>query len=171
RLALFEACGIDAVTVHPRFNHEKLKRSARWEIFPWIAAHTRLPLIANGDITRPDERTRSLLGPGRCAGLMIGRMAVVKPWIFREFCGQSVTVDYLNVWTRLFDYTCEDFPPEKAIGRIKEFTAYYARNFLFSHELYRAAQGAGDLNTIKSRTTAFLSSDPELSREPSVMGI
>ena len=171
RLKLFQESGIDAVTVHPRFFNEKLKRTARWELFPWIASFTTLPLIANGDISRPDTRTLALLDSGRCSGLMIGRMAAVRPWIFREFSGAMPAIDYLDVWTRFFNYTLEDFPPEKAIGRIKEFSAYYAQNFKFSHDFYRLVQGAGDLNTLKSRATKFLSANPEIAKGPSVMGI
>jgi tRNA-dihydrouridine synthase B len=171
RLKLFEDSGVDAITMHPRFFDEKLKRVARWELFPWIASLTKLPLIANGDIARPDGRTLGLLDNGRCSGLMIGRMAAVKPWIFREFAGDATRIDYLDVWTRLFEYTLEDFPPEKAIGRIKEFSAYFAQNFKFSHEFYRLVQGAPDCATIKTRATIFLSAHPEVSKEPSVMGL
>ncbi|MBN1130871.1 MAG: tRNA-dihydrouridine synthase family protein, partial [Chitinispirillaceae bacterium] len=171
RLKLFESSGIDAITVHPRFFDEKLKRTARWDLFPWIASLTRLPIIANGDITRPDARTFALLNSGRCSGLMIGRMAVVRPWIFREFCGDTPPIDYLDVWARMSDYTLEDFPPEKAIGRIKEFTTYFSRNFKFGHDLFRLVQGAPDLATLKTRATRFLSNHPEVSKEPSVMGI
>jgi tRNA-dihydrouridine synthase B len=171
RIKLFQDSGIDAITVHPRFFDEKLKRIARWELFPWIASLTNLPIIANGDISRPNSRTRSLLDSGRCSGLMIGRMAAVRPWIFREFSDSMPSIDYRDVWTRFFEYTLEDFPPEKAIGRVKEFSAYYARNFKFSHDFYRLVQGAPDLITLKSKAVAFLSANPEISKEPSVMGI
>ncbi|MCL2878388.1 MAG: tRNA-dihydrouridine synthase family protein, partial [Acidobacteria bacterium] len=40
RLRLFEDYGVNAITVHPRFSNEKLKRRARWLEFPWIAAQT-----------------------------------------------------------------------------------------------------------------------------------
>ncbi|MBK8793893.1 MAG: tRNA-dihydrouridine synthase [Holophaga sp.] len=50
RLRLFEDCDVHAITVHPRFSTEKLKRRVRWEEFPWIAAQTSLPLIGNGDV-------------------------------------------------------------------------------------------------------------------------
>lgn len=171
RLTIIEESGIDAVTVHPRFSDEKLKRRARWELFPWIAAQTKLPIIANGDITGATKPAFRLLTSGGCAGLMIGRFAAVKPWIFREFAGEQFTIDYRDVWTRFYDYTCEDFRPEKAIGRIKEFTAYYARNFIYGHELFRKVQSAPDLATLKNRAVGFLSASPAVEKEPSVMGI
>ena len=44
RLKLFEDAGVDVLTVHPRFSDEKLKRRARWELFPWIADQTEASL-------------------------------------------------------------------------------------------------------------------------------
>jgi tRNA-dihydrouridine synthase B len=171
RLTIIRECGADAVTVHPRFSDEKLKRRARWELFPWIASQTTLPVIANGDIVAPVPAALDLLTSGKCSGLMIGRMAAVKPWIFREFAGESVTADCLDVWTRFYDYVCEDFRPEKAIGRIKEFTAYFARNFIYGHELFRKVQSAPDLETLKKRAIEFLTASPAVEQSPSVMGI
>ena len=170
RMALFEDSGVDAAIVHPRFSDEKLKRRARWELFPWIASLTRLPIIANGDITSPGP-ARALLENGGCKGLMIGRMAAVKPWVFREFHGEPATIDYGDVWTRAFEYIMGDFSPEKAIGRIKEFSSYYARNFYYGHQFFKAIQGSPDLATIKSRGLDFLSREQEKEKIPSVMGL
>lgn len=171
RLKIIGECGTDAITVHPRFSDEKLKRKARWDLFSWITAQTKLPVIANGDIVAPTMAARGLLSAGGCKGLMIGRMAAVKPWIFREFAGTPVKADYLDVWTRFYGYVCEDFRPEKAIGRIKEFTEYFSRNFIYGHELFRKVQSAPDLAMLKKRAIDFLSASPAVEKEPSVMGI
>jgi tRNA-dihydrouridine synthase len=170
RMRLFEGSGVDAVTVHPRFSDEKLKRRARWNLFPWIASLTRLPVIANGDIPGPGPAL-ALLGDGGCRALMIGRMAVVKPWIFREFSDGPLRVDYGEVWTRAFNYITEDFRPEKAIGRVKEFSSYFAQNFVYGHQFFKAIQGSPDLAAIRTRALAFLSGAPEVEKTPSVMGL
>jgi tRNA-dihydrouridine synthase B len=171
RLRIFAESGVDAVTLHPRFSDEKLKRTARWDLFPWVTSQTRLPIIANGDIVAATPKALGLMDAGGCSGLMIGRMAIVKPWIFRQLAGESKAIDYREVWTRFYEYTCGDFRPEKAIGRIKEFTAYFARNFIYGHELYRKVQSAPDLAALKIRATEFLSASPGVEKEPSVMGI
>lgn len=160
RLNLFEQNGIDAICVHPRFSDEKLKRNARWDLFSWIRSLTTIPLIANGDII--DKAALNLLTNGSCDALMIGRMAAVKPWIFRELGGDSVQFDYSEVWNRHVDYICEDFPPEKAIGRIKEFTSYYAQNFFFGHELFRVVQSAASIEIIRKKGNEFLNSNPQV---------
>jgi tRNA-dihydrouridine synthase len=164
RLRLFEDWGVHAVTVHPRFSTEKLKRRARWSEFPWIAAQTRLPVIGNGDICSPDELEANRPWFEPLAGIMLGRIAAVKPWIFREFAGlPQAEIDYLDVWDRLYRYTLEDMPPERAYGRLMEFSFYFAKNFFFGHEMYRGIQKARDPGEIREAAHRFLGSGPQLS--------
>jgi tRNA-dihydrouridine synthase B len=171
RLKIMETEGVDAIVVHPRFFKDKLKRKARWELFDWIASETSLPIIANGDIVsrkQLDEKKEAL---APVSGLMIGRMAIVKPWIFRELAGKSVIVDYAAVWKTLYEYVLEDFPPEKAFGRIKEFSKYFAQNFLYGHEFYRGVQSASSLEAVYAHTVKFLEADPKVTNFPTVKGL
>jgi len=164
RLRLYEDLGVSAVTVHARFSGEKLKRRPRWEEFPWIAASTRLPVLGNGDLCSPAEleRNRALFEP--LAGLMLGRIAVVKPWIFREFAGlPPLELDRREVWERLYRYTLEDMPPERAFGRLMDFTYYFAKNYFFGHELYRGVQRARTPEAIREAVLRFLDKGPALS--------
>ena len=167
RLRLFEDCGVDAVTLHPRFSDEKLRRRARHELFPELAASTRLPLIANGDIMGPGTLAAHPEHFANTAGLMVGRMAVIQPWLFAQWDGVNLELDYLEIWTRLARYVREDFEPIQAFRRLKLFTLYYARNFLFGHTLHAAAQAAPDLETLTERATRFLASAPAVNRSPS----
>jgi tRNA-dihydrouridine synthase len=164
RLRLFEDCGVHAVTVHPRFSTEKLKRRARWHEFPWIAARTRLPIIGNGDVCCPEDLASAPDSFAPLAGLMLGRIAAVKPWIFREFAGlPRLEIDYLEVWDRLYRYTLEDMPPERAYGRLKEFTFYFAKNFAFGHEMFKLIQKAHAPAEIREAVARFLEAGPKLS--------
>lgn len=170
RMKLFEDSGVDAVVLHPRFFEDKFKRRARHELLAWAASLTRLPLIANGDITGAETiRKTPELFKSAC-GLMIGRMAVARPWMFASW-DQPLKIDHTDVWRRLLDYICEDFKPEIAISRIKIFTEYYARNFQFGHSFYTAVQNAPTLETVRERADAFFSTSPTLNSEPSLMGL
>jgi len=163
RLRLFEDLGVHAVTVHPRFSFEKLKRRARWQEFPWIAGHTRLPVIGNGDVCCPGDVAASREAFAPLAGLMLGRIAAVKPWIFREFAGlPPAAVDHREVWDRLYRYTLEDLPPERAFGRLKEFTFYFAKNFFFGHEMFRGIQKARTPEEVRAAALGFLEAAPRL---------
>jgi len=165
RLRLFEDFGVHAVTVHPRFSNEKLKRRARWREFPWIAAQTKLPIIGNGDICslRDVSNNKELFQP--LAGLMLGRIVAQKPWIFREFSGQTLPeISWPEIWDRFYRYVLEDFPPEKAIGRLKEFTFYFSGNFFFGHELYKGSLKARNVEELRETALRFLETDPEPAR-------
>jgi tRNA-dihydrouridine synthase B len=177
RLRIIEDCGADAVFVHPRFFNEKLKRRARWELFPWICAQTRLPVIASGDVASWTDIEQNAVSFAPVKGIMIGRQAVVRPWLFRDLAKGAVggaqprAIDYAEVWKRYFEYVNEDFPPEKAIGRLKEFTKYYSCNFFFGHLLKSMSQGASSLDALFERAMGFLSAQPRVVARPSVSGI
>jgi tRNA-dihydrouridine synthase len=160
RIELFRSIGIDVLTVHPRFFHEKLKRKARWNLFPWIRSMWPLPLIGNGDMK--DSEPLDLLHRGDCDALMFGRAAIRKPWIFKELCGNTVDIDYFSVWDDFYRYALEDFSKEKAIGRIREFTAFFSENFFFGHELFRISRSAKNLEELHTRVGAFLQSNPRV---------
>jgi len=171
RLKAFEAHGIDAIFMHPRFFDEKLKRRARWEALPWVTAQTSIPVIGNGDVLSVGDVAKSLTTAPGVRGIMLGRIAAVQPWIFATAAGKPPTVDYAEVWTRLLDYLHEDFASTKVLGRIKEFTAYYARNFFFGHQLFAGVQSAETLDIARIRAVEFLSRNPQTVITPTVAGV
>ena len=172
RLKLFEDEGIDALTMHPRVAEESLNRyAARHDIHAELAAETRLPIIANGDITGADYmRDREALF-STAAGLMIGRMAAARPWIFAQWHNPGFEVDLAQVWSRYCEYLEEDFGPKKALGKLKLFTPYFARNFVFGHTFYTVVQGAPDWTTARERATQFLAASPALTHTVNLSGL
>lgn len=169
RLRIFEQYKISMLTIHPRFSHEKLKRVARHNELAWICKETQIPIIANGDLYSHDDIKRVMeLG---CSGAMLGRFPVVEPWIFAKLSNLNPHFEYREVWERFFKYTLEDFTSQKAIGRIKEFSAYFARNFFFGHSFYTSIQNSENLETLYQRAQDFFNSNPKLVSRPTVDGI
>ena len=171
RLDLIAGEGADALTVHPRFFEEKFKRSARHDLYGELAQRARLPIIASGDIRGPEDLRAHAAQLAPAAGVMIGRMAAACPWVFARWKDPGLHVDHLAVWRKLCDYIAEDFDAAKALARIKVIAPYFARNFLFGHTFYKAAQGAPDLAAARRRTEDFLAAGPALVRSVSVGGI
>jgi tRNA-dihydrouridine synthase len=171
RLREFADLGLDAVTLHPRFSDEKLRRRARHELLPELAAASRLPLIASGDwhgagVVR--AHAASLAGT---AGVMVGRLAVVQPWLFRSWDDPGFRPDLAAVWARFVRYVREDFPEQKVFYRVKAFTAYFARNFHFGHTLFTISQSASNLAELEARAGEFLAGAPQPARQPDVQGL
>jgi tRNA-dihydrouridine synthase len=172
RVRLLEECGVDALIVHPRFAEEKLRRRSRLDWLPGLVAETRLPVIASGDIQGPEVVRANPARFAGTAGIMVGRMAVVRPWVFRDWHGEGLPApDYLEVWVRFARYVLEDYPEPKAFFRIRAFTRYYARNFQFGHALFAAAQASASLPELEDRATRFLAADPVPDRFPTVQGL
>ena len=79
-----EASGIKLLTVHGRTRACGFRGTAEFETVAEVKAGVRIPVIANGDIATPEEAKRVLALTG-ADGIMIGRAAHGRPWIFREF--------------------------------------------------------------------------------------
>lgn len=171
RLRMLEGEGIDALIIHPRFSEEKLKRSARHSLYAELASGTRLPVIANGDITGAEYVREHAEQFAPAAGLMAGRIVAARPWFFAQWQKPDLAVNHLEVWNRLCDYIAEDFEPHKALMRIKIIAPYFARNFVFGHTFFAAMQSAPDLAAARERASKFLSTLPALNKHIAFDGI
>ena len=172
RLRMLEEDGVDAVTVHPRFFEDKFRRRARLELMPWLASLTRLPLIANGDLGSPAQVAEQADQLRPACAIMIGRMAVVRPWLFAAWDqSQPVSVDYAEIWRTMFRYILEDFVPTVALRRIKMFTKYYAANFAFGHPFYIAVFYAPSVDAVRQLGEAFFARNPATVSVPTVAGL
>ena len=80
---ILEDCGVDAVTVHPRFVKQGFSGRADWRIIREIKKRLTIPVIGNGDVSRPEMALQMRKETG-CDGVMIGRGALGNPWIFRQ---------------------------------------------------------------------------------------
>ena len=80
---LAEAAGIAALAVHGRTRAQAYTGVAEHDTVRAIKQAVRIPVIANGDIDSP-EAARRVLDHTGADGLMIGRAACRRPWLFRE---------------------------------------------------------------------------------------
>jgi len=78
-----ENAGIQALAVHGRTRACRYKGAAEYETVSQIKKAISIPVIANGDITTP-EKSLEVFRLTAADGLMIGRAACGRPWIFRE---------------------------------------------------------------------------------------
>ncbi len=75
--------GARAVFVHGRTRDARYRRAADWDAVGEVAAAVAVPVIGNGDLLFPHEIAAALARAG-CAGVMVARGALIKPWIFSE---------------------------------------------------------------------------------------
>jgi tRNA-dihydrouridine synthase B len=170
RLRVLEESGLDALTLHPRFFEDKFRRRARHELMPWAASCTRLPLIANGDLSGRESIEARADHLRSVCGVMIGRMAVARPWLFAAW-DQPLRIAYAEVWGKMYQFIVEDFTPDTAVRRIQMFTKYFSANYSFGHRLRTEIANAHSLEETWSRAQEFFARNPTPLREPSVAGL
>jgi tRNA-dihydrouridine synthase B len=78
-----EDCGVAALAVHGRTREDRYDGAAEYEIIRDIKAAIRIPVFANGDIDS-GAKARRVLDYTGADGVMIGRAALGRPWLFRE---------------------------------------------------------------------------------------
>jgi tRNA-dihydrouridine synthase B len=92
--AIAEQAGVCALAVHGRTRDMLYTGEAEYETIAAIKRAVRIPVIANGDVTSP-PKAREVLAATGADGLMIGRAAQGRPWIFREIAHFLATGELL----------------------------------------------------------------------------
>lgn len=78
-----EDAGIAMLTLHGRTRADGYKGEAEYETIAAVKAAVKIPVVANGDITTPEQAQR-VLQQTKADAVMIGRAAQGRPWI----CGE-----------------------------------------------------------------------------------
>jgi nifR3 family TIM-barrel protein len=77
--------GIQALTIHGRTRAQLYKGEADWTLIGEVKNNPRMhiPIIGNGDIVRP-HKAKDYFDRYGVDGIMIGRGAIGRPWVFRD---------------------------------------------------------------------------------------
>jgi tRNA-dihydrouridine synthase B len=118
-----ESAGVQALAIHGRTRACAFAGRAEYDTIAEVKACVRIPVIANGDIQSPEDAKRVLEATG-ADGVMVGRAAQGRPWLFRDI------VHYLATGERLAP------PPAREIG------AVLAEHLDGLYSLYGADHGA-----------------------------
>ncbi len=89
-----EQSGISALAVHGRTRADLYTGEAEYDTIAAIKQAVSIPVFANGDIDSP-HKARQVLSATGVDGLLIGRAAQGRPWLFREIAHYLDTGTYL----------------------------------------------------------------------------
>jgi len=132
-----EAAGGAALTVHGRTAADKFSGRADWDAIAEIKPHLRrIPLIGNGDLQTPQDVVEAFRRYP-VDGVMIGRAALGRPWLFRQvraaLAGEPVPPEPTLAQQRqlLLDHyrmVVERFGAAKGTILMRRYACCYARH-------------------------------------------
>lgn len=135
-------CGVELLTLHPRTKKEKLARPPRYQFCQKLAERYKagaqgsrtIPVYLNGNVKDKASFDYATASCPDCAGVMISRAAVTKPWIFKEVLqGYHNNINMEEICFSYVDLIEKYQPKEFWKTRLQRFFTYFCMNFSFAH--------------------------------------
>jgi len=92
---ILEAAGAQMLAIHGRTRACMFAGTAEYDTIAEVKSRIGIPVVANGDISSPDQAKAVLQRTG-ADGIMIGRAAQGRPWLFREITHYLATGERLS---------------------------------------------------------------------------
>ena len=151
-----EACGVDAITIHPRTAKQGFSGHSDWAIIAKLKKLVNIPVIGNGDIFSADDAI-AMLEQTRCDAVMIGRMAIGNPWIFSHVLARmqgetEPAVDLekrFEIMTQYMQESVKYFGEEIACRMMRSRLCWFAKG------LHNSSQFRKSINHISTETEAL----------------
>ena len=157
-VAIDEA-GASELVVHARTKTEGYRPPAYWDWIKKIRAHTRLPVIANGEIWSYEDAKRCQEMSG-CNDVMIGRGALAMPNLARHIRDNEAPMSWPELAQLLIDYSGYEIYGDKGRyypNRLKQWCGYLKRQYPEAEILFdniRRLQKADDIVAVLQQSAA-----------------
>lgn len=158
----FEEEGAAGLVLHPRTRTQGFTGTARWEAIGELVEAVHIPVIGSGDVATGEEAARMLSTTG-CAGVMVGRGALGKPWIFdsiHAYITGTETESYDKFRPELVQMhlglLLEHLPGRRSVGHLRKHLAWYSRGFPGSTGFRREINGLPEAKDIVKLAEEFL---------------
>ena len=132
-----QEAGASFITLHPRTKVEGYKPPANWDLIAKAKQLLSIPVVGNGDI-KTFEDVHKMIAHTGCDAVMIGRGAVIDPWIFHKTKASFNTAHTPPNWEDTENYIrsylkfLAQAPIRTQINQLKQLASFL---FQFSPEL------------------------------------
>lgn len=123
---MLEDNGASALTVHGRLREEFYSGEANLEAIARVKQTVKIPVIGNGDVTNKSS-LESMLQTG-VDGVMVGRGALGKPYIFSELLGKEQKVDKFKLIKEHIELLEKVYSEEYLSSYMKKHLLWYLKD-------------------------------------------
>ncbi|XP_065078363.1 tRNA-dihydrouridine(47) synthase [NAD(P)(+)]-like [Ochlerotatus camptorhynchus] len=137
----FEEWGASLVTVHGRTKEQRYTKKADWAYIQQCAEQAKtIPIFGNGDIFNYQDYLDAKERAPKLSGVMIGRGALIKPWLFQEIKEQKAldpsSSERMEMLKRYVNYGLEHWGSDtKGVENTRRFFLEW-QSFLYRYVPY-----------------------------------
>jgi tRNA-dihydrouridine synthase B len=160
-----EACGVDAIAIHPRTAIQGFGGHADWSIIAALKKRVGIPVIGNGDIFSAQDALRMFQKTG-CDAVMIGRTAIGNPYIFHQVLagirGEEVPPAdadrHFRIMTRYLQESVKYFGEELACRMMRSRLGWFSKGLCNSSQFRKSINHISTEAEALQRIEAFKAS-------------
>jgi len=131
-----EKIGVAAITLHPRTTKQQFSGMSNWDLIKELKDAVTIPVIGNGDVNSSEDYYKMMEETG-CDGVMIGRAALGKPWIFntlqnkvsKKVVANPDIFQIINIARRHFLMLIKYYNNNICVNLSKKHFNYYFKGF------------------------------------------
>jgi tRNA-dihydrouridine synthase B len=159
-----QAGGACFITVHGRTRDQGYTIPSSLSIIGDVVKTVDIPVVGNGDIFSPEDAMRMFDSTG-CRGIMIGRGALGRPWIFKQVKDYIATGSYdeppaipvrLGILFWQIHKSVERMGEQRGIRWMRKHLVWYTRGMPFGTGLRRGAMREDTLRGIRTLFERYL---------------
>lgn len=149
--------GASLIIIHGRTRESFYSGQADWDIIKDVKNEVDIPVIGNGDIFTPEDAKEMLEMTG-CDGIMIGRGAMGRPWLFKDvkqFLQDNKKTlhpkpkEILEVILKHLNSSIDFHGKRIGILEMRKHIAWYLKGLPYSSSIKRSVQETEDKNEIE----------------------
>jgi len=151
-----EDCGADMISVHGRTKKGAYKAPVDYDAIRLIKEAVQIPIIANGDITDYDKAKKVLDITG-ANGIMIGRGAIGKPWIFHQISSNNHDITNelkKQIILEHFDYMIDHYK-DYGVVMFRKHLHTYSKGYPLANEFRDEINNVVDVGLTKTIIKSF----------------
>ena len=158
-----EGEGVDAVTLHPRTAKQQYSGTADWSRIARLKEAIAIPVIGNGDIRTGSDAVR-MMRSTCCDGVMIGRAAVMDPWIFTEVAATLAgtpaagvpLASRIELIRRHLAILATEYEGRPLLHKLRLMTRWCSRGLPGGRRLRQRLSEVADADLLRSEVERFL---------------